>query len=1020
MKTIFHLLLGMLFISTIYAQPTSTIQGKVRYHNQDSTVLPSAKVILFDQSGAKLDSVFSDASGGYQFHGLSAGVYKVRAYPVHPWGGVNSSDALQVLQQFVHLMTFPDFEVKAADVNGSGYLNTFDAYLIQKRFVGLTSSFSVPDWVNPDDSVTIMNPGTFTYTCWTLCAGDIDASYLPSANNLQCPGLPSFTYGNKNYNTLLVGSQCWMKENLDIGTFVSSTVTSTGHSDVSNNGIIEKYCFDNNFANCSVYGGLYDWNELMNYNAASGPQGICPTGWKVPGTQDWCTMATYIEPSLNCSYTGSWTGSTAGNKLRETGTSHWNSPNTGATNSTGFTILGGGQRKNDGTFLDFKDQAIFWTSSYNGSPQPHYWAASRTKSGLYHGYLSYKENGFSVRCIKDTCLLTPTQSDAGPDQIIQGNTAILQGNIPASGTGAWSVVSGTGGQLSQANNPSATFSVTSGGIYTLVWTISTSCSFSKDTVIIEFQIPANGSPCPGIPSFTYGGQIYNTILMGNQCWMKENLNIGTFVASTVTSSGHSDASNNGIIEKYCYNNDTANCSVYGGLYDWNELMNYSAASGTQGICPTGWKVPSTQDYCTLLTLIDPTVNCSSMGSWIGISAGNKLRETGTMHWNAPNTGATNASGMTLLGGGQRKNDGTFLDFKDLAVFWTSSYIGSPQPHYWATSRNQSGVYHGYLSYEENAFSLRCIKDTCMLSPTQSNAGPNQINPGNSTTLQGNTPAVGTGVWTIISGTGGTLSQPNNPTTTFTGNVNTIYTLVWTISTNCLSSSDTVIIEFQLSATGLPCPGIPTVTYGGQVYNTVVVGNQCWMKENLNIGTFVTSTITSSGHSNASNNGIIEKYCFNNDTANCSVYGGLYDWNELMEYTALNGTQGICPPGWRIPTNDDWCTMVTLFDNTVNCSQIGGWQGISAGNKLRETRSVHWNYPNTSATNESGFTLYGAGQRVNTGYFDGFKDYTVFWTSTSAGTPQPHYWFVSRTQNGIYHSALSYPENGFSIRCIKTP
>lgn len=75
------------------------------------------------------------------------------------------------------------------------------------------------------------------------------------------------------------------------------------------------------------------------------------------------------------------------------------------------------------------------------------------------------------------------------------------------------------------------------------------------------------------------GQTYNTVLIGTQCWMAENLNIGTMI------NGSSDQTDNATIEKYCYNNKTANCDTYGGLYQWTEMMQYVMTEGAQGICP---------------------------------------------------------------------------------------------------------------------------------------------------------------------------------------------------------------------------------------------------------------------------------------------------------------------------------------------------------------------------------------------------------------------------------------------------
>ncbi|MBU0764978.1 MAG: hypothetical protein KJ607_09105, partial [Bacteroidetes bacterium] len=96
------------------------------------------------------------------------------------------------------------------------------------------------------------------------------------------------------------------------------------------------------------------------------------------------------------------------------------------------------------------------------------------------------------------------------------------------------------------------------------------------------------------------------------------------------------------------------------------------------------------------------------------------------------------------------------------------------------------------------------------------------------------------------------------------------------------------------------------------YNTVVIGSQCWMAQNLNIGTMINS---SSGGQLQTNNGTIEKYCYSNNSANCTVYGGLYEWNEMMQYAASDAgnpgtTQGICHSGWHLPTDPEW---TELFD-----------------------------------------------------------------------------------------------------------
>ncbi|OGY78181.1 MAG: hypothetical protein A2550_06120 [Candidatus Jacksonbacteria bacterium RIFOXYD2_FULL_43_21] len=94
-------------------------------------------------------------------------------------------------------------------------------------------------------------------------------------------------------------------------------------------------------------------------------------------------------------------------------------------------------------------------------------------------------------------------------------------------------------------------------------------------------------------SIEYGGQSYATVYIGTQCWFAENLNIGAKIAGAV------DQTNNGIIEKYCYLNKDSYCDEGGGLYQWDEAMAYSTTPGAQGLCPSGWHIPTHDEYTTL-------------------------------------------------------------------------------------------------------------------------------------------------------------------------------------------------------------------------------------------------------------------------------------------------------------------------------------------------------------------------------------------------------------------------------------
>ncbi|MEI6575619.1 MAG: fibrobacter succinogenes major paralogous domain-containing protein [Bacteroidota bacterium] len=184
-----------------------------------------------------------------------------------------------------------------------------------------------------------------------------------------------------------------MKENLNIGVMIDSAVYQ------SNNSILEKYCYNNNPTNCVLYGGLYSWNEMMQYSTTAGTQGICPTGWHLPSDPEWCTLTTYLEPTVSCLYDGS-SGTLVGGKMKNIGFTYWNSPNTNATNESGFNARGSGFNQN-GTFYWLKDHGYFWTSSLFFMNYSVYRTLYNDMSTIGRGYIDQTVFGLSVRCVKN-------------------------------------------------------------------------------------------------------------------------------------------------------------------------------------------------------------------------------------------------------------------------------------------------------------------------------------------------------------------------------------------------------------------------------------------------------------------------------------------------------------------------------------------------------------------------------------------------------------------------------------------
>jgi uncharacterized protein (TIGR02145 family) len=193
----------------------------------------------------------------------------------------------------------------------------------------------------------------------------------------------------------------------------------------------------------------------------------------------------------------------------------------------------------------------------------------------------------------------------------------------------------------------------------------------------------------------------------------------------------------------------------------------------------------------------------------------------------------------------------------------------------------------------------------------------------------------------------------------------------------------------------------------QVYNTVHIGSQCWMAGNLNIGTRIDSSVAQS------NNGLIEKYCYHDLESNCAIYGGLYWWNEAMDYHTTPGSRGICPQGWHLPTDAEWCTLTLFLDPEVDCDASGA-SGLDAGGKMKEAGTAHWLTPNTGANNSSGFTALPGGQLTYAYVYNGINSNAYFYSSTI-------YWSVFRWARHFTYNSAQVDRyegvGGYSIRCV---
>ncbi len=167
----------------------------------------------------------------------------------------------------------------------------------------------------------------------------------------------------KTYNIVQIGSQCWFAENLNYETENS-------------------WCYDDNTNNCDVYGRLYELDDAVS---------ACPPGWHVPSNQEWQQLGAALG-GLDIS----------GGKMKEAGLAHWLTPNTGATNESGFTALPGGVRSNGGQYGQQGKAAFFWSTTEEEINNYYVIYRSIGYTGVaLEEHSSPRNYGFPVRCVRD-------------------------------------------------------------------------------------------------------------------------------------------------------------------------------------------------------------------------------------------------------------------------------------------------------------------------------------------------------------------------------------------------------------------------------------------------------------------------------------------------------------------------------------------------------------------------------------------------------------------------------------------
>ena len=543
---------------------------------------------------------------------------------------------------------------------------------------------------------------------------------LPEGDAQPCSGSPTVTDIDGNiYNTVQIGGQCWMKENLRTTRYANGVSIPIG--EVSS--LTSPYYYDDNGSSMPLEqrGYLYNWAAVMNgaMSSSSNPsnvQGVCPTSWHVPSDSEWSQLEDYLSNqnvylcdnstsfiAKALSATSEWMPSTVNCEVGN---------NQGSNNYTGFSAFPvGGFYGNYN--LGANEHTTFWSSTESSIDNVWYRLIAYDSYVVSRGSYGSKNHGFSVRCILDD-----TTAAIIPDT---NTSASVTSTFPCAVASSHSAQTGSDYQSNGHNG----------------------ANYGLETV------NADGT----INSVTdYDGNEYPVVQIGSQCWLAENMrcthspSTGSYIVNNQFTSGTSVAYTwTGKMSRW-YNNDSITYAPkhYGLLYNWNAAVDtfntdYGELSinespdnvvgvtfngNRQGICPIGWHVPSDEEWTTMETEVNGSdvsdgTNYECRGSYAGKLAGgdNWAASLEDMYSeaNSPNDYnyiQRNSTGFNALPAGVFYDDFYFTDGY-YTSFWSSSKDIGP---YTRTMSFYTTCVERGVSGDAEGYSVRCIRDGAVTLP----------------------------------------------------------------------------------------------------------------------------------------------------------------------------------------------------------------------------------------------------------------------------------------------------------------
>lgn len=810
--------------------------------------------------------------------------------------------------------------------------------------------------------------GTYTLTktfLTTGCATDTVIYVVfevVESDGQPCLGTPTVTdYDGNTYNTVHIGNQCWLKENMRTTHYADGTAIPAG-GPYTNDTLPYYFDYSSSAIPLTQRGYLYNWPAAMRAAPSSsanpsGVQGICPTGWHVPSDAEWTQLTDYVSSqseylcSNNTVFIAKVLASTTGWVSSSYSCAVGNEQN--LNNSTSFGAIPAGYKYNLG-FTNSGKYAYFWSSTEASSGNAWYRYLNYNYTYVYRN--NYDKNyGFSVRCLRnpggggsDTTTQTslPTvsmhTSANETDSIVCGSEVMDDGGSPIIACGVcWS----TNGTPTIGDNHTVD-SISADGTFTSVinttdWepcrtlyyfrsyaTNSNGISYSDVTMSLYVQKDTL-APYIQHPSLNQIPYIRLLPVRDNNCTY--NAPSKEVMVNALLPLIHDD-----------YTDMSFDYLMGHAEFYW-ENTNISA--------PGQSDIFNTQNHLTIVVVVED-------------QCGNELNHV-VFYIDRPDD-------MTsIITPSVTRSDTAICENETVVLTFDSSKVASS---------NDFEVAHP-LSFE-----WICLENDVVFSNANS-------------------------VETVVT--------PNHSDTTyhFQMKVTDRYGCIAYSETCSVQVLDNEICHPSTPVHVQPCPGTPTVIdYDGNVYNTVQIGQQCWMKENLRTTREPDGTVISG------------RYYPNNDINNVAVYGYLYHWYAVMNGASPSsanpsGVQGICPLGWHVPSNAEWEELENYLGSQSQyfCNNDSSYIAKALAS------ATGWNSPegmsclccvgnNQSANNATGFGALPSGNY----YFDSsisFGDNAYFWSSTELSNGSA--WYCGLVYSDAH--VLRYTSDkskGYSVRCLR--